>query len=151
MMDASWETTVHGDLTLEGLLDADTFDAVRDDEDLNDQFREMVGLERAEIYRYEGDASLVMMVLCDDTVLMCGHDEEGPAPGTIETDNEGLSVSRSSDSGSGSTLGSRYRVRSIWVDGIRSPPRWRGAPWGTGTRRRYGSQGVIDVMQRVAF
>lgn len=85
MMDAIWETTVHGELTMEGILDASTFEAIKADRDLRGQFREIADIDRAELFRYDGDVTLVMMILCDDTVMMCGHDEDGPAPGTIKT------------------------------------------------------------------
>jgi predicted transcriptional regulator len=85
-----WESTVHGDLPIECILDASTFDAIRDDTTLRRQFREITESERSDILRYDEDEPLVMMILCDETVLMCGHAEQGPPPGTIQITDEAV-------------------------------------------------------------
>jgi predicted transcriptional regulator len=85
MIEAVRETTVEGDLRLEGVLDAESFEVVRTAPELAALFREAVAADGTEVFRYDGDETLVMLILGDDGVLMCGHDDDGPAPGTIET------------------------------------------------------------------
>lgn len=85
MIETIRETTVEGDLQLEGILDAESFEAIRTEPELADLFKEVIAADGTEVFRYDGDETLVMLILGDDSVLMCGHDDNGPAPGTIET------------------------------------------------------------------
>lgn len=88
VVDALWEATVNGDTSFEAILDTTALDIIRTDADLREQHREMIGAG-AKVRRYEGDrAPLLMVMVCDDTVILCGHDEDGPPPGTLESTHE---------------------------------------------------------------
>lgn len=84
------DATVEGDGSFEAVLDATALDIVRADTGLRRQLREIVESGNAEVSRYDGDDPLLMVMVCDDTVQVCGHDEEGPPPGTLETTDEAV-------------------------------------------------------------
>lgn len=84
--EAMWKTAVDGGSSVEVILDAAGMEIVLSDAELRQQFREMLEAGSTEFLRYEGDDEpLLMVTLCDDTVVLCGHDEDGPPPGTLET------------------------------------------------------------------
>lgn len=87
MIEAVWESTVNGNLQLAGVIDDQTFSAIRTDDDLFELVREMLQSGDVDLYRYDGEDPLVMLLICDDTVMLCGHDEDDPAPGTIESED----------------------------------------------------------------
>lgn len=88
VVDALWESTVSGDASFEGILDATALDIVRSDAAMRKQVRDILETG-ADILRYEGDEEpLLMLTVCDDTVILCGHDEDGPPPGTLDTTDE---------------------------------------------------------------
>jgi predicted transcriptional regulator len=91
VIDALWETTVNGDATFEALLDTTALEIIRADEELRRQVREMIGSGTTDWLLYEGEKEpLPMLMTCDDTVILCGHDEDGPPPGTLETTDEAV-------------------------------------------------------------
>lgn len=79
------EATVEGDLKFTGILDADSFEAVRAEPELADTIVDILTADGTEMFHYDGEDTLVMLIIGDDAVQMCGHDEDDPAPGTIET------------------------------------------------------------------
>lgn len=91
IMEAGWDSTVNGDLAVAGILDEPTVAAIQADEELADMLHEMITTADARLYRFDGAGPLVMHVVCEEIVYMCGHDEDGPAPGTVETDDPGVS------------------------------------------------------------
>lgn len=89
VVDAVWDVTVEGDASFEGIYDATALEIVRNDDELRRQHRELHESGNAELYRYVGEETPLLMVMtCDDTVLLCGHDEDGPPPGTLESTDE---------------------------------------------------------------
>lgn len=89
VVDALWETTVDGDTWFEGIYDTTALDVVRTDAELRQQHRDMLASGTTDCLLYEGDEEpLPMLMTCDDTVILCGHDEDGPPPGTLETTDE---------------------------------------------------------------
>lgn len=89
VVNAVWEATTDGNASFEGVYDATALDIVRSDAGLRRQHRELLESGNADILRYVGDQSRLLMVMtCDDTVLLCGHDEDGPPPGTLESTDE---------------------------------------------------------------
>ncbi len=84
-IEAIHEATVEGDLQFTGILDASAFESVRTEPGLADPIGDILAADGTELYHYDGDDTLVMLIIGDDAVQMCGHDEDGPAPGTIET------------------------------------------------------------------
>lgn len=88
VVEALRETTVDGDASFGAIFDATALDIVRSDPELRRQHREMIE-DGAEILLYEGDKEpLLMVMVCDDIVILCGHDEDGPPPGTLDTTDE---------------------------------------------------------------
>ncbi len=89
VVDALWETTVNDDASFEALLDTTALAIIRSDAGLRQQFREMTESGTTHCRLYEGvKEPLPMIMTCDDTVILCGHDEDGPPPGTLETTDE---------------------------------------------------------------
>lgn len=81
VVEAIWHETVNSDAYFEGLLDNTAIDIVTDDPELRRQHREMLERGNTDLLRYEGDAvPLLMVSICDDIVILCGHDEDGPPP-----------------------------------------------------------------------
>lgn len=88
VLNAVWETTVKDDSSFEGILDTTALDIVSSDPEIEKQFLDVMETG-AEIHRYEGDKEpLIMLMICDDTVILCGHDQDGPPPGMFETTDE---------------------------------------------------------------
>lgn len=87
MFEAVWEAAVHGSLDLAGVLHSRTIEAIHSDGELSKRVRELIREGGADIYEYKDGNQLVMLNICDETVYLCGHDEDGPAPGTIETED----------------------------------------------------------------
>lgn len=86
VVDTLWEVTVNGEASIEAMVDDSALDTVLGDKELRRQHREMLATGNVEFLRYEGDEDpLLMLTVCDDTVIMCGHDPNGPPPGTLET------------------------------------------------------------------
>lgn len=85
VIDAFRDLTIDRGGSLELILSAEAVDVVRTDAGLRHQFRGVLESGRATVYRYDGDDPVLMVLVTNDDVLLCGHDEEGPPPGTIET------------------------------------------------------------------
>jgi predicted transcriptional regulator len=91
VVDALWETTVDGDTEFEGIYDTTALEIVRTDEELRRHHRDMLESGTTGCLLYEGAKEpLLMVMVCDDTVILCGHDEDGPPPGTLETTDEAV-------------------------------------------------------------
>ena len=86
-IEAIRKATVEGDLQFTGILDADSFKAVRAESELADAIVDILTADGTEMFHYDGEDTLVMLIIGDDAVQMCGHHEDDPAPGTIETAN----------------------------------------------------------------
>lgn len=83
------DVTVDGDASLEVMFDDTAVDIVAGDPELRQLHREMLDSGDVDVLRYDGDrVPLLMLTVCDDTVILCGHDEDGPPPGTLETTDE---------------------------------------------------------------
>lgn len=89
VLQAVWEATVKSDATFEGIFDSTARRILAADSELCDRFLEINAAERTDLFLYEGDREPVIMVMvCDETVLLCGHDENGPPPGTLKSTDE---------------------------------------------------------------
>lgn len=82
------DATVDGDLSLECLLPPAVFEVVSDDAELRRQFSNMSDSGQTRIFHYRGDASVPMLGIFDDRVMICGHGEGDVPPGTIETTDD---------------------------------------------------------------
>lgn len=87
VVEALHENALHGDGTVQLVLDRTALEIVRSEAALRSQLKEMVEAG-AEVARFDGDEPLLMVTVCDGTVLLCGHDKDGPPTGTLETTNE---------------------------------------------------------------
>lgn len=93
-MGALWDACVNGDLELELILKDELFDSILKNNDLRQQFVDMIDAETVQIYRYDGDEPLTMVGIHDgvrsgdDVVMLCGQHQEGAPPGTIESTDE---------------------------------------------------------------
>lgn len=88
VVEAVRTATVDAGASFEAVLDATAIDIVRGDADLRGQLRAVAESGNAGLFQYGGAGPLLMVMVCDDAVLLCGHDHDGPPPGTLETTNE---------------------------------------------------------------
>lgn len=89
VVDALWGATVEGETKLEAILDTTALEIVCSNAEIRGQFKDMLDSGTTDCLLYEGEYEpLLMVMVCDDTVILCGHDENGPPPGTLETTNE---------------------------------------------------------------
>lgn len=87
VIEAFRDLTVERDGSLELILEPMAIDIVRTDAGLRQQFQQVLESGGATVYRYDGDDPIVMMLFTDEAVVLCGHDENGPPPGSVETMN----------------------------------------------------------------
>lgn len=88
VLEAIWQATVNGDASFVGLLDDTALDIAKSDPELRRRVRDIAASENADVRRYEGDETPLLMVsICDDTVVLCDHEQDGPPSGTLETTN----------------------------------------------------------------
>lgn len=88
VVDAIRELVVEDDGRFEAVVDETAFGMIRDDAGLRRRFRDLLASENAALYRYTGAAPLHMVMTFDDIVVICGHVDEGPPPGTLESRDE---------------------------------------------------------------
>lgn len=87
--DSIWEATTTGNATVELIIDGTALSIIQTDPELARKHREMIANGDTEILHYDGaDTPLLMVSVCDDTVILCGHDDDGPPPGTLESTHE---------------------------------------------------------------
>lgn len=82
------DLVLENDGRFEAVVNDTAFRMIRDDDDLRQPFREMLASSNADLYRYTGNAPLHMVMAFDEMVSICGHVDEGPPPGTLETSND---------------------------------------------------------------
>lgn len=86
VLEAIRQATVDGDATFLGLLDETALDIATRDPELRRRVRDIAASENGDVRRYAGDeAPLLMVSICDDTVILCDHEQDGPPSGTLET------------------------------------------------------------------
>lgn len=71
--------------TFEMVVDDTALRMIRNDDGLRHRFQEILQADSGALYRYTGTAPLHMVVTFDELVVICGHVEDGPPPGTLET------------------------------------------------------------------
>lgn len=86
-MDVCWRQTVNGSTEFEGVFDLGTLETLGADQRMVEQAREMLDSGRAEVVYYEGDIPTVVIIV-DDSVLLCLSGGEGAPHAVIETDDE---------------------------------------------------------------
>jgi predicted transcriptional regulator len=88
VLDALRDLTVERKGKLEMILGPEAVEVIRTDAGLRHRFHDVLESGRATICRYDGEEPLIMLLMTNGKTLLCGHDEEGPPPGTVETVNE---------------------------------------------------------------
>lgn len=79
------DLTVERDGSLELILEPTAVEIVRTDAGLRGRFRRVLDSDGATAYRYDGEGPVVMLLFSDDAVSICGHDDQGPPPGSVQT------------------------------------------------------------------
>lgn len=72
----------------EGVIDRRGLETIREDEVLREHLRAILESGRATIACHDRALPLVVVVLVDDTVVLCGSEGEGPAHQAVESRNE---------------------------------------------------------------
>jgi predicted transcriptional regulator len=90
VLDAIRDLTVEREGSLEFVLTPEAVAVIRTDAGLRHRFHDVLESGRATVYRYDGDEPILMVLMTNVSVLLCGHDEEGPPPGTVETVHESV-------------------------------------------------------------
>lgn len=76
--------------SFEGVYDTTALDIVRARPELYQPHVDIIEAG-GDIYRYEGNEEPILLVtVCDDTVILCGHDDDGAPPGTLDSTNENV-------------------------------------------------------------
>lgn len=85
------DETTTGDLELELILEPAVVDVIPTEPELARLFRDIEDSPRASVYRYRGEAPLMMFGLfetedgADDHVMVCGHHDDGAPPGVVKS------------------------------------------------------------------
>lgn len=87
VIDALRDLVVDRGGSLRMVLGPEAVDVIRTDAGLRHRFHEVLEAGDASISRYAGDEPVLMVLLTDAEVLLCGHDEDGPPPGTVATND----------------------------------------------------------------
>lgn len=85
VVDAIRDMVVDRSGTFEAVVDETAFGMIRDDVGLRDRFQDILAAEGGALYRYQGARPLHMVMHFDEIVVICGHVDEGPPPGTLES------------------------------------------------------------------
>lgn len=88
VVDAIREVTADGDASFEVVINEPTLEMIRNDEGLRTRFHDVLETGNATMALYTGETPLDMVMLFDDTAMVCGHVDDGPPPGTLQTDDE---------------------------------------------------------------
>lgn len=88
VVDTIRDMVVDRDGTFEAVVDETAFGMIRDDEGLRDRFQDILAAEGGALYHYQGARPLHMVMRFDDIAVICGHVDEGPPPGTLESRDE---------------------------------------------------------------
>lgn len=85
VVDAIHEMVVEDNGDFEAVIDRTAFQMIQNDEGLRRRFTDILRSESGTLYRYTGPEPLHMVMTFDDLVVICGHVDDGPPPGTLET------------------------------------------------------------------
>lgn len=85
VVDAIRERVVEDGSVFEMVVDDTALRMIRNDEGLRHRFQAILNAETGALHRYAGTAPLHMVATFDELVVICGHVEDGPPPGTLET------------------------------------------------------------------
>lgn len=87
VVDSIRELVVEDNGTFEAVVDETAFSMIQNDEGLRERFEDILQSKNGTLYRYTGAAPLHMVMTFDDLTVICGHVDEGPPPGTLETED----------------------------------------------------------------
>lgn len=85
VVDAYLDAAARGDRAIESVFFGHVFDVVAADPTLQEKVATMVDSDGITVRRYDGDATPVLVTICDEVVLLCGRPEEASTPEVIET------------------------------------------------------------------
>lgn len=85
VVDAIHELVVEDEGTFQAVIDRAAFRMIQNDEGLRRRFTDILRSENGTLHRYTGPDPLHMVMTFDDLVVICGHVDDGPPPGTLET------------------------------------------------------------------
>lgn len=80
--------TVEREGTFEGVIDARAVETIREDEILRKYLQTILESGRASVDRHESDLPFFVVAIVDDTVLICGSEDRGPAHQAVETNDD---------------------------------------------------------------
>lgn len=90
VVEAIREVTTGGEASFEVVIDDATLAMIRSDEGLRTRFTDILASENATMSLHTDESPLDMVMLFDDTAMVCGHVDDGPPPGTVHTDDEAV-------------------------------------------------------------
>lgn len=85
VVDTMRDHVVAGRGDFEVVVDETCLRMIRNDSGLRERFQDMLASGNAIIHRYEGETPLHMVITFDELVSICGHVDEGPPPGALES------------------------------------------------------------------
>lgn len=88
VVEAIKERVIENGAIFEMVIDETALRMIRNDEGLRHRFRDILQADSGALYRYTATAPLHMVVTMDELVVICGHVEDGPPPGTLETTDQ---------------------------------------------------------------
>lgn len=85
VVDAIGDMVVERDGVFEAVVDERAFGMIRNDAGLRRRFYDLLGYDNARLFRYSGSAPLHMVMWFGEVAVICGHVDDGPPPGTLES------------------------------------------------------------------
>lgn len=85
VVDAIRELVVGDEGSFEAVIDETALEMIRNDDGLRERFEDIIQSPHSALYRYTGSEPLHMVMTLDELVVICGHVDDGPPPGTLET------------------------------------------------------------------
>lgn len=89
VVNAIREATTENDISFEVVVEQSTLDMIRGDAGLRTRFQEILESQNTAMARYEGQPPLHMVMVLDQTVMVCGTPSGGgPRQGWVRTNND---------------------------------------------------------------
>lgn len=85
VVDAIRDMVVERDGVFEAVVDETALGMIRNDAGLRSRFHDLLGSDNAQLFRYTGNEPLHMVMWFGELAVICGHVDEGPPPGTLES------------------------------------------------------------------
>lgn len=82
--------TVDGPASFEAVITPSAIEMARADDEMRDNLRAVLDAECNDVRRYDSDDLALIFIVGDESVVLCGHSDHGPPPGTVETENDAV-------------------------------------------------------------